>query len=49
MQVLVPAPVQKREQFLKQITEASGGRIVPEEGEICYGAQAEGQTLIFSV
>lgn len=46
MELLVP--VQKREQFLKQITEVSGGRIVPEEGEICYGAQAEGQTLIFS-
>ena len=45
MELLVP--VQKREQFLRQITEVSGGRIVPEEGEICYGAQAEGQTLVF--
>ena len=47
MELLVP--MQKQEQFLRQITEVSGGRIVPEEGEICYGAQAEGQTLIFSV
>ena len=45
MELLVP--VQKREQFLRQITEVSGGRIVPEEGEICDGAQAEGQTLVF--
>lgn len=47
MELLVP--VQMRDQFLRQITEASGGRIVPEEGEICYGAQADGQTLVFPV
>ena len=45
MEVLVP--VQKREHFLRQVTEASGGKIVPEEGAVCYGAQADGQTLIF--
>ena len=45
MELLVP--VQMRDQFMRQITEASGGKIVPEEGEICYGAQADGQTLIF--
>lgn len=42
-------PVTMRELFMKKITEASGGKIIPEEGELCYGAQAEGQTLVFPV
>jgi hypothetical protein len=45
MELLVPLP--RKDQFLKQITEASGGRIIPEEAEICYGAQADGQTIVF--
>lgn len=45
MEVLVPMPAKDR--FLKKITEASGGKIIPEEEEICYGAQADGQTIVF--
>lgn len=45
MEVLVPGQV--RDRFLAQITEAFGGRVVPEETGICYGAQADGQTLVF--
>lgn len=45
MEILVPGQI--RDRFLAQITEAFGGRVVPEEAGICYGAQADGKTLIF--
>lgn len=33
--------------FLKKITETGGGRIVPEETAICYGARTDGEILVF--
>ncbi len=33
--------------FIKKITETGGGKIVPEEIAVCYGARADGETLVF--
>lgn len=45
MQLLVPDT--QYAAFIKEVTEASNGKVVPESGGLCYGADVEGKTEIF--
>ena len=45
MQLLVPDT--RYAAFIKEVTEASNGKVVPESEGLCYGADVEGKTEIF--
>lgn len=45
MQLLVPDT--QYAAFIKEVTEASNGKVVPESEGLCYGADVEGKTEIF--
>ena len=45
MQLLVPDT--QYAAFIKEVTEASNGKVVPESGGLCYGADVEGKIEIF--
>ena len=45
MQLLVPD--EQFQSFIKEVTEASNGKVVPVEEGQCYGADVEGRTEIF--
>lgn len=45
MQLLVPDT--QYAVFIKEVTEASNGKVVPESEGLCYGADVEGKTEIF--
>ena len=45
MQLLVPDT--QYVAFIKEVTEASNGKVVPESEGLCYGADVEGKTEIF--
>lgn len=45
MQLLVPDT--QYDAFLKEVTEASNGKVVPEADGLCYGANVDGHTEIF--
>ena len=45
MQLLVPD--EQFQSFIKEVTEASNGKVAPETEGSCYGADVEGRTEIF--
>ena len=45
MQLLVPDT--RYAAFIKEVTEASNGKVVPESEGLCYGADVEGKIEIF--
>ena len=45
MQLLVPDT--QYAAFIKEVTEASNGKVVPESEGLCYGADVEGKIEIF--